>query len=66
MEYIALPLEHYDGGDFMPKNTQRESKPLSGKQEELKNAVDSVAGNHHNPNQEHNAKKEALGPNTKR
>ena len=50
----------------MPKNTQRESKPLSGKQEELKNAVDSVAGNHHNPNQEHNAKKEALGPNTKR
>jgi hypothetical protein len=34
------------------------------KQEDLKNAIVSVPGD--NRNQNHNAKKEALGPNTKR
>lgn len=36
----------------------------SNKQEELKHAIESVPGD--NRNQNHNAKKEALGPNTKR
>ena len=34
------------------------------KQEALKDAIESVPGD--NRNQNHNAKKEALGPNTKR
>ncbi|NLD58265.1 MAG: hypothetical protein GX647_01220 [Clostridiales bacterium] len=40
------------------------NRPAPNKQEELKNAIDSFPGD--NRNQNHNAKKEALGPNTKR
>ncbi len=36
----------------------------TGKQKELQNAIESIPGD--NRNQNHNAKKEALGPNTKR
>ena len=36
----------------------------SNKQEDLKHAIESVPGD--NRNQNHNAKKEALGPNTRR
>jgi len=36
----------------------------ANRQEELKHAIESVPGD--NRNQNHNAKKEALGPNTKR
>ncbi|KPU45845.1 hypothetical protein OXPF_05700 [Oxobacter pfennigii] len=47
----------------MPKYDQKKNSPSANKQEKLKNAVDSIPGD--NQNQNHNAKKEALGPNTK-
>jgi hypothetical protein len=47
----------------MAKRAHDKGKKLS-KQEDLKNAIESVPGD--NRNQNHNAKKEALGPNTKR
>lgn len=47
----------------MAKHVRGKSK-TDNKQEELKNAMESVPGD--NRNQNHNAKKEALGPNTRR
>ncbi len=47
----------------MAKRTNDKGKKRN-KQEDLKNAIQSVPGD--NRNQNHNAKKEALGPNTKR
>jgi hypothetical protein len=47
----------------MAKGGQGKGKKPN-KQEQLKNAIESVPGD--NRNQNHNAKKEALGPNTKR
>lgn len=44
------------------KNKKIGNKHLNNVQEKLSNAVNSVNGN----NQNHNAKKEGLGPNTKR
>ena len=41
----------------MPENTQWKEQEKAAGKAQLKN---------HNPNQEHNSKKEALGPNTKR
>ena len=48
----------------MPKQDQKKNSSSVNTQEKLKNAVNSVPGD--NQNQNHNAKKEALGPNTKR
>jgi hypothetical protein len=47
----------------MSKKAHRQSK-TPNKQEQLKNAITSV--NDENLNRNHNVKKEALGPNTKR
>jgi hypothetical protein len=47
----------------MAKRTNDKGKKIN-KQEKLKNAIESVPGD--NRNQNHNAKKEALGPETKR
>lgn len=44
------------------KNEKKQKSP--NKQEKLKNSVESVPGD--NRNQNHNIKKEALGPNLKR
>ena len=41
----------------MPENSQEKMQEKAGKNQQLKN---------HNPNQQHNSKKVALGPNTKR
>ena len=48
----------------MPKNDQKKNSSSANKQEKIRNAVESVPGD--NKNQNHNVKKEALGPNTKR
>lgn len=48
----------------MPKNDFRKKNPTASKQEKLRTGVDSIPGD--NQNQNHNAKKVALGPNTKR
>lgn len=48
----------------MPINDPKKNSIPANKQEKLANAVDSAPGD--NQNQNHNAKKEALGPNTKR
>lgn len=48
----------------MPKNDPKKGNPSANKQEKMKDAMEAVPGD--NRNQNHNAKKVALGPNTKR
>lgn len=48
----------------MGKNKDRQNSRSGNKQDKLKNAVDSVQAS--DQNQNHNVRKEALGPNTKR
>lgn len=48
----------------MSKNQNKQKTPSGNQQDRIKNAVDSSATG--NQNQGHNAKKEALGPNTNR
>lgn len=48
----------------MSKNKKNENKKTNNVQEKITNVVNAVHGN--NQNQSHNAKKEGLGPNTKR
>lgn len=50
----------------MQKNGQKKNNATSNVQEKLKDAVISIPGDNPSPNQSHNVKKEALGPNTKR
>ncbi|HML45843.1 MAG TPA: hypothetical protein PKE04_03720 [Clostridia bacterium] len=48
----------------MPKHDRKKNNSTANKQEKMKNAMESVPGD--NRNQNHNAKKVALGPNTDR
>lgn len=48
----------------MPKNDHKKSRALVNKQDKLRNAENAVPGT--SEIQNHNAKKVALGPNTKR
>lgn len=48
----------------MPKNKSKRINPSDNAQEKLQNAAESIPGD--NRNQNHNVKKVALGPNTKR
>lgn len=48
----------------MAKNKKNTEKQSQDKQEKLTNSVNSIPGD--NQNQNHNSKKEGLGPNTKR
>lgn len=48
------------------QNKKKSFKEASNGQEKLENAVNSIEAKQSNLNQNHNIKKEALGPNTKR
>ena len=48
----------------MSKNNQQAKNQNINQQQKISNTVNS--GSTENPNQNHNTKKEALGPNTKR
>lgn len=57
------------GGDKMSRSNSKANKSFqnaTNNQEKLENAVNSIQAKRDNLNNNHNVKKESLGPNTKR